>query len=286
MTVQLAARSLPPAIHASLHQADGAQVLHVFEHVVNLVAGDKVLSLVTPKIGNGPFNIVLPDLNFKQHISPSNTLTVRPNALHIGNLVIDLAPAALWNPRPNWPRLRLEHARLRAQIPVIRAVLQQHAPANSWASLIVDLPTTPRSNLDTRIIKLAQQQWKNLYEALIKLDQAKCAESARHLVGLGNGLTPSGDDWLVGCGLAAQLNWPSPEAASLLLETIALTAPGTTRLSATWLQAAADGMCSEHWHRLFEAALDDVFQAALRIIEQGHSSGADALAGYLAMIPN
>ena len=287
--VQLAAQSLTPAVDALLRRAGQIRVLQVFEHVVNLNAGNEIISLVTPEIGNGPFNVVLPACDFRHHVTMSSTVTVIPNALHIGDLVISFRSAARWNPYPLWSQLRSKQAQLRARIPVIRAVLHQHAPPDSWAQLVVELPAAPKSNLDVQFITFARRRWNNLYKAMINLDQCNCMDYAKQLVGLGNGLTPSGDDWLVGCALAAQLNLPSPETASLLLKTIGLVSSGTTFLSSNWLQATVSGMCNEHWHRFLASCVqpdsDQVcYQAALRIVEQGHSSGADALAGYLATI--
>ncbi len=287
--VQLAAQSLTPAVDGLLRRASQIRVHHVFEHVVNLGAGNEIISLVTPEIGNGPFNVVVPACDFRQHVSLASTVTIIPNALHIGDLVISLCSAVRWNPCPPWSQLRSNQVQLRARIPVIRAVLQQHAPAGSWAHLVVELPTAPKSSLDVHFLKFARWHWNNLYAAVINLNQSDCMGYAKQLVGLGNGLTPSGDDWLVGCALAAQLNLPSPEIASLLLKTIDLVSSGTTFLSSNWLQAAVSGNCSEHWHRFFLSCLEPdsdqvCYQAALRIVEQGHSSGADALAGYLAVV--
>ncbi len=286
--IRLTALSLTPGIDARLRQGDPARVLHVFEHVVNLSMADQMLSLVTETIGNGPFNVVVPACDFRQHVTATDTLTMVPNALHVGDLVIDLSAAAEWNPAPDWLRLRSAHTRLRAHIPLIRAVLRQQAPASSWAALVVELPAVGRSRLDAACLENAQFHWHTLHRALVDLNQAEAIASAQQLVGLGRGLTPSGDDWLVGCGLAAQLHLPSPAAAALLLKTIDLTASGTTRLSSAWLQAVANGLCNEHWHRFFAACQqsDDrlVYEAARRIVAVGHTSGADALAGYVALI--
>jgi hypothetical protein len=284
---RLTAQSVTPAVRSWLRHARDARILHVFERAVNLIAGDEVLSLVTPEIGDGPFNVVLPSCNFAQHITASDPLRITPNGLHIGDLVIDLSSAALWHPYPDSHQLCVKGARMRAQAPVIRAVLQQYAPANSLARMVVDLPTPP-SNLESRLVDAARQHWQDLYQGALNLDHAVCVASAKQLVGLGSGLTPAGDDWLLGCALAAHLGLPSPTAAVLILDAVGLAAPSTNPLSSCWLRAAVNGACSRRWHTFFARCLGAdsraVYQAALHIVRQGHSSGADALAGYFALL--
>ena len=57
------------------------------------------------------------------------------------------------------------------------------------------------------------------------------------LAGLGDGLTPAGDDWLVGMMLWAWLAHAAPRRFCQVLSDAAV--PRTTTLSAAFLQAAA-----------------------------------------------
>jgi hypothetical protein len=284
---RLTVQSLTPAVRAWLQSNRHARILHIFERVVNLIAGDDVISLVTPDVGNGPFNVVLPAFDFARQIAPSDPLQITPDALHIGDLVIDVSSAALWNPYPDWQTLRAQQAHLRAHTPVIRAVLQQHAPANSLAHLVVELPA-PLSALETHVVNTARQRWQDLVKGVLNVDHAQCVAGAAQLAGLGSGLTPAGDDWLLGCALAAHAGFPSPEAAALILDAVGRAASGTHPLSAGWLRAAVDGACGQDWHTFFacclQAETQSVYQAALQIVRHGHSSGADTLAGYVALV--
>ena len=284
---RLTAQSLTPAVRAWLQASRHARILHIFERVVNLIAEDDVISLVAPDVGNGPFNVVLPVFDFARQMTPSDPLRITPDALYMGDLVIDVSSAALWNPYPDWQTIRAQQARLRAHMPVVRAVLQEHAPADSLAHLVVALPA-PLSALETHVVNTAQQHWRNLVEGALNLDRAACVSGAAQLAGLGSGLTPAGDDWLLGCALAAHAGFPSPEAAALILDAVRRAASDTHPLSACWLRAAADGACGQDWHTFFESCLQadarSVYQAAVQIVRQGHSSGADALAGYVALV--
>jgi len=86
----------------------------------------------------------------------------------------------------------------------------------------------------------------------------------------------------MGCTLAAHI------LANPIAPLLANTAAGrTTALSAAWLRAAARGECGEMWHSLFGVILEGdepaVCAAAAKITQQGHTSGSDALAGFVAI---
>ena len=107
------------------------------------------------------------------------------------------------------------------------------------------------------------------------------------LLGLGPGLTPSGDDFLVGM-LVALCETQEAGLQARLSETIRHLAPARTApISTAHLLAACDGMASDALHRALQAILcnrpslaDDL--AALAVV--GHSSGWDALAGAVTVM--
>jgi hypothetical protein len=61
--------------------------------------------------------------------------------------------------------------------------------------------------------------------------------------------------------------------------------PRTTTVSGAYLRAGASGAAVAAWHALAGALIDDRPQAidlaALRLTRLGHTSGADALAGFV-----
>jgi hypothetical protein len=100
------------------------------------------------------------------------------------------------------------------------------------------------------------------------------------LIGLGPGLTPSGDDFLAGT-LAVLDALGERKTHAILAQAIKQTAPSlTSPLSACLLNAAAAGHVGEYLHSAVAAAITgrvDVAIAACRRI--GHSSGWDMMAG-------
>jgi hypothetical protein len=113
-------------------------------------------------------------------------------------------------------------------------------------------------------------------------------ELAAQLAGLGSGLTPAGDDFLMGVMLRAWLTHPEPEPFCQQIVEIAV--PRTTTLSAALLRAASRGECSAAWHTLLTAlesgAQPQLEKAVQAILSHGHTSGADILAGFLWLSPS
>jgi len=121
------------------------------------------------------------------------------------------------------------------------------------------------------------------------------ARGLASLVGLGVGLTPSGDDVLLGALAALDLvSACSPVAMPLRRELVAaLPVPleaRTTRLSAQMLRAAADGLYAEPVLDLLHVLADDgtspapVERAAAALARLGHRSGRDTLLGIAAAL--
>ncbi|MFL6056557.1 MAG: DUF2877 domain-containing protein [Actinoallomurus sp.] len=122
-------------------------------------------------------------------------------------------------------------------------------------------------------------------------DLAHAVDAAERIVGLGPGLTPSGDDALAGLLLALRLLGGAVSGggrAVWLADWIgaAVTAYAcerTTILAATLLQCAARGQASLETTAVLRgiSGQEPLAPAARRLIEVGHTSGADVAWGLL-----
>ncbi|HVS03834.1 MAG TPA: DUF2877 domain-containing protein [Thermoanaerobaculia bacterium] len=135
---------------------------------------------------------------------------------------------------------------------------------------------------------LEQAVWRaaaRLDAAFVGGTAAGRAVAARRLAGLGEGLTPAGDDYLLGAFHALwALDHPLRREAPALAE---LAAARTTSHSAAWLRAAAGGSVSPPWARLLLAlaAASDaaVAPSAAAVAATGHSSGRWSLRGFCVL---
>jgi hypothetical protein len=112
-------------------------------------------------------------------------------------------------------------------------------------------------------------------------------QEAAQLIGLGPGLTPSGDDYLGGVLVALRWLGRGAHADSLWRWLEPRLAGHTSAISAAHLAAAATGQVHEALHEVLEnlAAWQppDLHPSLSRLDAVGHSSGWDALAGIVAV---
>jgi hypothetical protein len=108
-------------------------------------------------------------------------------------------------------------------------------------------------------------------------------EQAASLIGLGPGLTPSGDDLLGGMLVALHALGDTATARRLGDWVLARAATATSRISLAHLRCAAAGEAAEPLHLLLAAlgmpGTPGLDAALARLAAIGHSSGLDALAG-------
>ena len=146
--------------------------------------------------------------------------------------------------------------------------------ASGFAGLFAD---TPPASMPA-YLAAAKQTLRTCTDALNVHDWETAADTLCRLIGLGIGLTPSGDDFL--CGVLAGsslLQARSLPLCALLREKISLHLCDTNDISAAFLQCALADQVSLPVKKLLTASCAEEIAAAFRQI--GHSSGMDTLCG-------
>lgn len=253
--------SLAPDVNDWLANSHHPRILHVFDQVCNLIneRGD-VLSIVTPEIGNGPFSMVIDDsVFFTGYLSLESQISIFPKKLILADLTINTTDAKLWNPRPDWERLHARRYEIFDQLMTLSLPNHQLSIPDSITSTV----SSALANADISTAKIAATQ----------------------LAGLGQGLTPSGDDFIMGAILAAWIIHPIDIAKAFAEDLANTAAPLTTSLSAALLRSAGKGEAGSLWHDLFDASMSEnstAIQGSLEgLLNIGHTSGADALSGFI-----
>jgi hypothetical protein len=284
--IALSALALAPATRAWLNQTAPARVLNVFDRACNLVNvhGD-VLAVVTSERGLTPFALVVAsgDRAPFRGINETSSVRVQRHRLSLGPFGIDASRAAVWNPVPAWSDIRRLFTG-GARLDELAALAFGHGPSGSLLELFD--PAGQAGVLPERLKSRAYQGAHELVAGMRTGSIEIAIAGVQRLAGLGGGLTPAGDDFVLGVLLAAWAGLYDGGSEKLCLAVAEAAASRTTALSAAYLRAAARGECSAYWHGLFGALLRpeavELRAAIWALLSVGHTSGADALAGFLA----
>jgi hypothetical protein len=233
----------------------------VFDRVCNLInERGEILSVVSPEIRNGPFNMVIEEEGrFSRHLSVESPVTIFPDKLILGDWIINTTKAKLWNPRPDWERLHTRRYEIFDQLMSL--------------SLLNYQPLIPESICST------------LSNALANADISTARTATSQLAGLGQGLTPTGDDFIMGAIYATRILHPPEITDVLTREIVNVAVPLTTSLSAVWLRSAGKGEAGILWHEFFDTLLTgEILELPItKLLSVGETSGADALAGFFGV---
>lgn len=278
--------SLTSQAYQWLEDSCEPRVLHIFDRACNLVNERReILSIVTPQIGNGPFNLVIEDdLLIFNHVEIQSALFTSASSLRLGDVIIDTTNAQLWSPRPDWELLHVQRSDLVRNLTKIP--ITNYLKYSGFDILSEDRPgMLTHHEFSITQSPVSDLQLSTLSCALAKADISSARRTTSELAGLGIGLTPAGDDFLLGAMLAAWIIYPREIAAVLTREITNTAAPLTTSLSAAYLRSAGRGEAGVLWHRFLDALVAGheagMQRQVTELLSMGHTSGADALAGFM-----
>jgi hypothetical protein len=254
------------------HTDFDAAVHSVFRSAVNLRLdkGHRLLTLVASNEADLPQGIrVDTPADFSFEICRAGELVAcRDDILRVGPLTIELRGTRRW----------------KYDLPSLHADLTDPSAATAWrcawdalnkrqiqlnAEIIAEDLFRSDGTIRTGVPRTAGKAMRGLVDATRRDDLLTAASSVRSLIGLGAGLTPSGDDLLVG-----------------YLAGLWCAVLDNSDISRAYLYHAARGQVSSRLADLAEAIcrgenserLLTIAESAMRV---GHTSGMDAVTGML-----
>lgn len=251
------------AAEAALTQHTQAQVFAVFQRSAYLETNDGLCCIGSDTLGEGPLNA------WCQSMPP----------LTVGQTVqLDQVHTQRWPIAP-WPTFA--HPYFSRTLHALQQAAQAHRPNDGFGAWIED-PIhwrVPQAMHMAQVACDALQQW---------LSQPNVALHSIHaLLGLGPGLTPSGDDLIGGVLCALHAVGERQRANHLAQHVLPLAKTHTNRISRAHLACAAQGECRADLRSLLCALLQarTDFAALLAAVDQiGHTSGWDTLAGMVLVL--
>ncbi|SEC35262.1 DUF2877 domain-containing protein [Bradyrhizobium erythrophlei] len=264
----------------ALRDRAAGQVVAVFERSFYAVIDGIWICVGRIGIGSGPLHVV-GDFRWPG-LAVGDPVRVADSILWIGTTPLaNLAARSVWAPpaAPHWSTASLRHG-LDAVDEVwggdltsegLAAVGSGHAPGDGSALVRAAMP-----GLAALELILAGSD-----------DDADRESGLASLIGLGPGLTPSGDD-LIGGALIALAALGRIECRDALWDHCRALLDGTNDISRIHLRAAALGYGAAALHAAIHATMSGEaagFHRALTALTAiGHSSGLDAFAGSLIVL--
>jgi hypothetical protein len=283
---------ITPFVRKWLEESSQAKIHSLYRQSCNLInEHGSLISLVFPLVGPGPFAIVLEQGkgDFQQAWDMGNSVTTGTKHISLGDWKILLTEAEEWDPKPAWDSVREIRSQIGEQLPSLRLTLEQTAPVGSFAALASErlVDRGDANELQLLALRAAKEPTEQLLKGVMKADEKTVRGAAARLGGLGAGATPSGDDFLVGVMLALWAITDDDRARVLSSWMSEAARDRTNQLSKAWLAAAARGEAGFEWHQFVEALIssdrEELDQVATALIQRGHTSGADAMAGFIAI---
>ena len=275
-----------------------AGIVHsVFAHACNVEASCGLLTIVAHSVSDGPtvWRLAAGDLpDFNRLFCRGERLQRCHEVATVRDVILDLSEAMTWRPPPRPSRASRAVA---ANLEVAGAALERR---RRLCRSVVD--------------REAALSLRALEEACGDLDISHAIAASDRLVGWGEGLTPAGDDAIVGflaaIGALAGTDAKRIAFVDALSTAVVSRAARTTDISAHYLRLAAQGHFNADVRRLVHAlagdesrdgagvvpatlhaapnaapawAPDALLAAALdAALDVGATSGADMLAGMMA----
>lgn len=252
-----------------------------FESALNMVAedGELLTLLCARKYQQLPDAIRVdlpPGWDWRLQTRPNQPFIWRDGMLTTQRLSISLRGSAQW--QPEWPT---------------QAQVKQGLPGalNHYQTLAQQLRHYCQQQHINSVLQLLPQEWPQGLAVNLTANDSREMMDAQlvKIIGFGHGLTPDGDDYLLGY-LAALWSWREVEGIAIHWENLQNAVPPrlsrTNDISRHYLARGLEGHFSEPIYQLIQllysnAQTTQIRTAALGVMQFGSSSGVDCLAGLL-----
>jgi hypothetical protein len=272
--------------HTKLAQEMEASVMGITSRGLFLLLSSGWVLFLSPDIYRGPLT-----LNYSAGPDDfsllSSGLPARVNADHIAipdqGLIIHTGQASTWQ-APSQPTAALPPSQRKLKLALVARTMLSSQPVSDFGRLIPVVLGFEEINKaqGNPVFPLIER----LQQALQEGQLAAIADCLEAILGLGSGLTPSGDDLTAGI-LLALTRWghilaPGLEIKALAQDVVQRAYRKTTTLSANLIECASQGQANERLILALDGILSghpDAPTCADYLAGWGHTSGLDTLAG-------
>lgn len=287
------ARSIGPIAGQVSKRPSLAKTIASFGRSFYLEADGHLICVASDNLHNGPFNILIKDsgqgpVRFGFPVTVGQRWTFDAQSLSSFDgpeIGIDLSKALTWQPKAP-PKNPIDHSQLFTALEELKKLAASRQQSDGLLSLVLDKAQEPNSATGRAAIAplnaLSEQATAWLSDGDLRI-----LSSLDEFLGLGPGLTPSGDDLIAGMLIACHHVGRGRGALELWRQLQNRAKTRTTPISIAHLSAAGQGMGAAPLHDLLDALIEnrtDKLRRALDAVARiGHCSGMDAVGGLLVL---
>jgi hypothetical protein len=272
----------------------------VFPHACTVrLERDAFFTLVSSKKGNLPNGIRLetpPCFTFLDQLRVEQPVACRAGILRMSGseLSVDLRTATPWHVNLNALRVDLHQPAQAQAWAVAWCELQRRWYGDGLSAMVETVFPLDWNSVRSVINRILDERGEHAVQVLLEATGAfrlhHALNAITRLIGLGPGLTPSGDDFLVGylAGLWSTVGTDVSRSRFLTAMGSCVTAAATTTntTSSAYLQSAVRGNVAEPVASLAQQLaygldMEDVRAAAQVALSVGHTSGTAGVLGLL-----
>lgn len=273
-----------------LNEAQSGRVAAVFEHSFYVDFDGRFVCFGDVEIGNGPLNALLGEEWRDIGLRVGDPAIVDGETVCINNRrVLELSRADIW--RMPEPPAKPNAARVLGKLDTLVQAIGPFMPADGLANLI--RPRSVTAHEDPLLQYVSQpfgalKRWLATCLDCVQNRVIPCPGDLGKLIGAGPGLTPSGDDVLV--GVMATLHRLEKCRALMRMSNHIQADIGhrTNPISAAYLVAAMDGYAGEPIvtviDELIFARTIEAERVARRLDQIGSTSGWDSFVGIVVVL--
>ena len=276
-------------------------VIHsIFHHACNVSLDSEVLlTLVSSEKGNLSHGIRLrtpPKFTFLHQFRVGQPVACRGGILRVSgsDLSADLRTASLWHIDLKGLRVDLYQRDTAQAWAVAWLELGKHRHQNGLSAMIAPISPSRQNSVPSLGIRAlagrAVESVPALMDATRNFQVDNVITAIKPLIGLGPGLTPSGDDFIVGYLAGLWSAGGSDPSRLRFLSSVGTwlsqAAAGTNAISRTYIKSAVNGNLSEPIATLAQRigqakSVDNVRAATRTALQVGSTSGTDGVLGLL-----
>ncbi|HEC92520.1 MAG TPA: DUF2877 domain-containing protein [Candidatus Atribacteria bacterium] len=267
-------------------RAESLKLLDIYNSVCNLVTPDNNLfSIGKRTVGNGPFSIIISDKAFnelKKNLNIRLKIYKHNNQIIFGEkLKIIIRNKKIWDP------LIDVHFTESAEFLLIELLnyfkLKSSGKGVSNILLLIDKEKVVDNSLNLKICEIILE---NFQAMLYNYKNNRGYKSnIEKIIGLGTGLTPSGDDFIRGAITGFFYFYDYDKFESLTQEIYTISEQKTNIISRNYIKSAIHGLIDEKMKNFLHSLTEKneiVFLNLKSVIETGETSGIDYLTGFFA----